>query len=322
MYGSHVSRAAWQFGRNSGGQWRSGRSLISARLKGSIETAALLSPMVGFLLIAAIWPFLHTIILSFSTATGGWAGFSNYLSFRGTWHGLLADRTWWKAVWLALEFTAASVGIEMVLGLLVALLLNVDLPGRAFLRCIVLVPWAVPTVAAAQTWRWVLNDQFGVLNQILLGLGLIDNPVAWLANPSTAFWAIVAVDSWKTTPFVALILLSGLQAVPEELQHAARMDGAGPIARLWHITLPLLLPIMVVAAAFRTIEALAVFDVIYVLTANSPDTLVMASYAQRQLVAFQQRGVGSAAAVVVVLITAAIVVTYLVTQRRQGRANA
>ena len=163
-------------------------------------------------------------------------------------------------------FTLVSVSIETVLGIVVALILNAAFPGRGIMRAIILIPWAIPTVVSAKMWNWMLHDQFGVINDMLLRLGLIAAPITWTANPDTALWAVVMVDVWKTTPFMALLILAALQMLPQDIYEAARVDGVHPVRVFFRVTLPLIRPALLVAVIFRALDALRVFDLIYVLT--------------------------------------------------------
>ena len=194
-------------------------------------------------------------------------------------------------------FAVCSVSLELVLGLAFALLLNAGLRGQGALRAVALVPWAVPTVVAAQVWRWMYHDVHGVVNELLLGLGVIAQPVAWLADPALSLAAVILTDVWKATPFVTLLLLAGLQTIPAPVIAAARLDGAGPLDLLIRIILPLLRPAIVVAVLFRALDALRVFDLIYVMTSNSRATATVSIYTRQALIDFQDLGAGSAAAV-------------------------
>jgi trehalose/maltose transport system permease protein len=180
------------------------------------------------------------------------------------------------------------------------------------------VPWAIPTVVSAKMWDWMLHDVYGVVNAGLLGLGLIAAPIAWTASPDTALLSIVMVDVWKTTPFVALLLLAGLQTIPADVYEAAHIDGATPIQTFWKVTLPLLKPALLVALIFRTLDALRVFDIVYVMTGNNRSTMTMSVYARQQLVDFQDVGYGSAAATLLFAIVALFTVVY-VTAGKVGR---
>jgi trehalose/maltose transport system permease protein len=271
------------------------------------------------LVLVAGWPLARTIWFSLTDASLSnlsdyqFVGLENYLAYYdGEWVGLLTDPDWWRSVWNTVWFTLVSVSMETVLGLVVALILNARFRGRGLVRAIVLVPWAIPTVVSARMWNWMLHDQFGVLNDVLLRLGLIGAPVAWTANPDTALWAVVIVDVWKTTPFMALLILAGLQMLPGELYEAARVDGIHPVRVFFRVTLPLIRPALLVAVMFRALDALRMFDLIYVLTSNSTESMSMSVYARQQLVDFQEVGLGSAASTLIFLIIALLTVAYVV----------
>lgn len=263
-----------------------------------------LAPMVCAVALVAGWPLGRTIWFSFTdarlgeAAAPGFVGFANYAY-------LLADPEWWVAVRNTLVFAVVSVALEVVLGTVIALALNARMRGRGLLRAAMLIPWAIPTVVSAQMWNWMLHDQFGVVNEALLRLGLIAEPLAWTADPDLALWAVIAVDVWKTTPFMALLVLAALQLLPHELYEAAEIDGLGPVGRFFRITLPLIRPALMVAVVFRSLDALRVFDLMYVLTGNSGATASMSVYARQNLVDFQDVGVGSAAATFLFLVIAA-----------------
>nr|WP_211103667.1 sugar ABC transporter permease [Azospirillum argentinense] len=249
------------------------------------------------------WPLFRTVFFSFTDATlatlDGFqgVGLDNYL-----W--LMHDPVWWRAVWNTLVFTVVSVGIETALGLGIALILNAHLPGRGLLRAAVLIPWAIPTVVSAQMWGWMFHDLYGVVNAILMGIGLIAEPRAWTADPDLALPVVIAVDVWKSTPFMALLILAALQMLPRDLYEAARVDGVRPVKVFFRITLPLIRPALMVAVLFRTLDALRVFDLMYVLTGNSRSTMSMSVYARQYLIDFQDVGYGSAAATLLVLVLA------------------
>jgi trehalose/maltose transport system permease protein len=283
---------------------------------------AFIAPMLIVLLLVAGWPLARTIWFSFTDADLNnlndyqFIGFENYLAnYDGEWLGLLTDPDWWHSVWNTIWFAAVSVSIETVLGLAVALILNAAFPGRGLLRAIILIPWAIPTVVSARMWNWMLHDQFGVINDLLMRLGAISTPIAWTANADTALWAVVMVDVWKTTPFMALLILAALQMLPGDIYEAARVDGVHPVRVFFRITLPLIRPALLVAVIFRALDALRVFDLIYVLTANSRDTMSMSVYARQQLVDFQEVGLGSAASTLIFLIIALLIVVTMVLGR-------
>jgi trehalose/maltose transport system permease protein len=180
-----------------------------------------------------------------------------------------------------------------------------------------LVPWAIPTVVAAQMWNWMYNDIFGVFNDLLLRLHVIEQGVPWTTEYPLA--AVSAVDIWKTTPFVALLLLAGLQVIPTELYEAADVDGVGKWHQFWRITVPLLMPAIFVTLIFRTLDALRVFDVFFVFFGSRPDTQTMAIYDQSTIVTVGDVGYGAAISVAIFLIIGIFVVIYTTVMRVQER---
>lgn len=184
------------------------------------------------------------------------------------WLRLWADGRFWQDVAQTLRFAGLSVSLELLLGLALALLLHQPMRRRGLVRALVLLPWALPTTVMALGWRWILNDPYGPLNGLLQALGL---PVyGFLSTPATTWLFTVLADAWKTTPFVALLLLAGLQTIPSDLEEALVLEGASPWQRLRRLTLPLLTPYLVLAVLFRLAQALGVFDLIQVLTGGGP----------------------------------------------------
>jgi trehalose/maltose transport system permease protein len=281
-----------------------------------------LTPMLIILVLAAGWPLLRTIWFGFTDADLSdlskfqFVGLENYLTKEdGKWVGLLADPEWWRSVSNTIRFAVISVALETVLGMIVALVLNASFPGRGIVRAAVLIPWAVPTIVSAKMWGWMLNDQFGIINHALMGLGLISHPLAWIANPDLAMTSVIMVDVWKTTPFMALLLLAALQMLPSDCYEAAKVDGIHPVKVFFKVTLPLIWPAVMVAVIFRTLDALRVFDLIYVLTSNSKDTMSMSMYARQQLVDFQQVGYGSAASTLLFITVGICIILYMAVGR-------
>lgn len=277
-----------------------------------------LAPMLIILAVVAGWPLLRTIFFSFTDANLSdisnyqFIGFENYLVRYGDqWYGLLVDPEWWNAVWNTLVFTITSIIFETILGLIFALVLNASFPGRSLVRAAVLIPWAIPTIVSAKMFSWMLHDQFGIINHMLLSIGLISSPLAWTADPDLALYSVVMVDVWKTTPFMALLILAALQMLPSDCYEAAKVDGIHPVKVFLKVTLPLIRPALMVAIIFRALDALRIFDLIYVLTSNNKDTMSMSVYARQQLVDFQSVGYGSAASTLLFFIIALCVVLYI-----------
>ncbi|NUN48219.1 MAG: sugar ABC transporter permease [Candidatus Brocadiae bacterium] len=182
----------------------------------------------------------------------------------------LRDPAVGRAAWNTCLFAGISVPLELGLGLAFALLLNRDFRGRGLARALAILPWALPTAVMALSWRWIFSDSWGIANDLPRALGLLEEPVPWLGRPGTAMAALIAADVWKTTPFVTLILLAGLQGVPSDLYEAMSLDGAGPVRRFFWVTLPLLRPSIALALVFRLIQALGIFDLVWVLTGGGP----------------------------------------------------
>lgn len=278
----------------------------------------LLLPALAAVALVAIYPLGKTIYYSFTNQEflagiepTKWVGLDNY---RELWH----DSVFRSSVWETIRFTLITVGFEFVLGLIIALVVNSSFKGRGVMRAVMLVPWAIPTVVAAQMWKWMLDDTVGVVNDAGVRLHLISHPYAWISEPSTSLAAVSAVDIWKTTPFVALLLLAGLQVIPRDLYEAADVDGASQLQQFWRITLPLLRPAILVVLIFRTLDALRVFDVFYVFFQNRPDTQTMAIYAQSTIVGDGHVGYGSAISVAIFLIIGLFVVIYVTAMRVTG----
>jgi trehalose/maltose transport system permease protein len=274
-----------------------------------------LAPSLIVILLVAGYPLFRTFQLSLTQTS--MLQFPLKTQFVGllNFKFLLQDAQWWRSVQNTVVFTVSSVAVETVLGLGIAMLVNARFPGRGAMRTAMLIPWAIPTVVSAQMWRWMYNDVYGVINDIMMKLHLIDKPYAWLANPKLMLPAVISVDVWKTTPFMALLLLAGLQTIPNELYEAARVDGATAWQNFVRVTLPLLRPALLVALIFRTLDALRVFDAIYVMTGTTPNTMSMSVYARQQLVDFGLLGYGSAISVGIFFIIGLFVVGYVVSLR-------
>lgn len=288
----------------------------NALSKSKVRSAYLfLAPMLVVLALVAGWPLLRTIWFSMTDARLGNLAAAQFIWFENFWEpdgfGLLQDPNWWNAVWNTLFFAVVSVSLETVLGMIVALALNVQFPGRGWVRAAILIPWAIPTIVSAQMWGWMLHDQFGMINDLFMTLGLISRPVAWTASSDTAMAAVIMVDVWKTTPFMALLILAGLQMLPSDCYEAARVDGVHPVKVFFRVTLPLVYPALMVAVIFRGLDALRIFDLIYVLTSNSRETMTMSVYARQQLVDFQDVGYGSAASTMLFFIIALLTIGYI-----------
>lgn len=229
----------------------------------------LVLPSMVIILVIALYPILKAIFVSFRAIDltlphlgTPFVGLDNYRE-------IFSDSRFWQTMKNTIFFTVISVFLELVLGLSIALLLNRPFAGRGIVRAAVLIPWAVPTVVAAQMWRWIFNDKVGILNHMLNTAGILSESFPWLSSIDTARFCIILADVWKTTPFIVLLLMAGLQLIPEDLYEAAMVDGATGLKRLVFVTLPMLKPIILVALLFRTLDAFRIFDLVYVLTGGA-----------------------------------------------------
>jgi trehalose/maltose transport system permease protein len=256
---------------------RSAQERADARLGLLLATPAI----VTILLIAVIplagtiWDSLFKISLRFENAPRPFVGLDNYGS-------ALGDESLYNALGVTGLVAGVSVAVELVLGMIIALLVNRPFLGRGIVRASVLVPWALTTVVSAKMWAWIYDGRYGVANDLLMRLHLIDAPIIFLVRPEVTIWAMIAAEIWKTTPFMALLLLAGLQLIPGELFEAAALDGASPWQTFWRVTLPIIKPTILVALLFRTIDGVRIFDLPRVLTNGGPgkstETLVIYTY--------------------------------------------
>lgn len=256
------------------------------------------------------WPLAETVRLSFTNAklvgTGGdYVGVANYAK-------MLTGAAFLKTLWTTLWFAIASVSIEMVLGVLAALLLNQNFYGRTPLRALMILPWALPTVVNATLWRLIYNPEYGAMNAFLTQVGLIDTYRSWLGEPASAMWAIILADAWKNFPLVALIALAALQAVPRDTIAASLVDGAGAFRRFRYVTLPHLVGPLMVALVLRTIEAFKVFDIIWIMTRGGPAniTRTLSILVYQEGFSFQRAGSGASLALIVTLIVSLLALAY------------
>jgi|HigsolmetaAR203D_1030402.scaffolds.fasta_scaffold07565_2 ABC-type sugar transport systems, permease components len=271
-----------------------------------------IAPALILLAAVAVYPLMETMRISLhefsllSPADRKFIGFANYAT-------MLRDERFWNSLLNTVLFSFSSVALEFVLGLLLALLMNLPFRWIGAVRAAALVPWAIPTVVSATMWLWMYNDQWGIINVLLDGLGIIDGYQAWLTNPATALPAVIVADVWKTTPFMALLILAGLQMIPKDLYESAAVDGATGLRRFFSITLPMLRSTILVAVLFRTLDSFRVFDLIYVTTMGGPGTAteVTSMYAYKVLFKNLDFGYGSALAMSIMLVVAAVSAIYI-----------
>ncbi|MBP0582044.1 sugar ABC transporter permease [Labrys sp. LIt4] len=282
----------------------------------------LILPLLISLGSVSVYPVVNGVWLSLTntslvTQEDAFVGLANYRT-------LLGDDAFWNAWGHTVLFTAVSTALETVLGLGMALLLYEPFAGRSLVRAAMLVPWAMPTVVTSKMFGWLFDGQHGLINYLLKSVGLIDGNINWYGSVDHALDTIIIADVWKTTPFMALLLLAGLQTVPRSLTEAAKMDGASAWRIFWHVRLPLLLPTLLIAGMFRALDAFRIFDLVYVLTgggpADSTETLSTLSY--KVLFSTLQFGYGSALSTAMFITETLIAIgfgIFIVAQlRRQG----
>jgi len=295
-------------------------------MKGSHRTALLfLLPSFIFVAVFSLFPILESFRLSFYRLilTLPWlgqkmVGWQNYVD-------LAEDPVAMESLVTTLIFVGVTIPLELLLGLGIALVLNDVFHGRGLLRAVVLIPWAIPTVVSSQMWRFIFNDRYGLINFVFFG-GDVSRYLAPLADPHLALVAIMAAEIWKTTPFAALILLAGLQGIPDDLYEAASIDGATAWQKFRHVTVPLIRPAVLLALLFRTIDSLRVFDLVFVTTQGGPadKTNVLQFYGYKKTFAEGMVGYGSAIAVAVFsmsLVFSLAYLRFLKSSRQEGMAK-
>mgnify|MGYP006278345085 FL=1 len=268
----------------------------------------------SFLIIASIvfYPIIRTMWLSLTSYSlaypwrSQFIGLTNYIDF-------FTSKQFWATIGRTAYFTFISTGIELVLGIAIAYLINLHLKGWKLLRAIVIIPWAVPTVVNAIMWKWIYNAEYGALNGLLKSLHIIDKYQTWLSEPWTAMNLVILADVWKCTPFVILIVSAALATINEDLYEAADIDGASGLQRFTYITLPLLKPAIMIALVIRTVEAFKAFDIIYVLTRGGPanGTQIISYLAYLESFSFLNMGRGSALSFIVSIFILILSLVYI-----------
>ncbi len=277
------------------------------------ERAAYSMILPAMLLVAAlgIYPLLETVKLGFydfSLLSGdkNFVGLKNY-------QAILSDPLFRQSVKQTVYFMVCSIGLQMILGVGAAMLLNQEFRGRGFVRALVFLPWAVPTIVNANTWNWIYHASYGALNRLLLKMGLIDGPVIWLGKTDTALNMIILADTWRVLPLYIVLLLAALQTVDPVLIEAAKIDGANSWNRFRNVHLPTLQPTMIVLLVMRTIQTFRVFDIIYVMTQGGPNngTMVVSFYGYYQSFKYLNWGYGSAVSIVISLTVLLLSIVFL-----------
>jgi multiple sugar transport system permease protein len=261
-----------------------------------IPALLVLSLVFVYPIVRAFWLSLFTENLS-TQLQPVFSGLANYSR-------MLGDGRFWQSMGNTTIFTVVSVLLELVLGMGIALVLNQSFRGRGIVRTIAIIPWALPTAIMGLAWTWIFNDQFGVVNDLLQRLGLIQTRISWLGEPTLAMMALIIADVWKTTPFISIILLAGLQSIPQDLYEAHSMDGANPWQSFCQITLPLLMPQILIALLFRFAQAFGIFDLVQVMTGGGPAgaTETVSIYIYSTVMRYLDFGYGAALVVVTFLL--------------------
>lgn len=280
----------------------------------------LLAPALILLALVFAYPILRAFWLSLFDKSLGtqlqpvFSGLDNYVRMAG-------DGRFWQSFWTTILFTTASVVSELILGMGIALVLHQKFFGRSLVRTSALVPWALPTALIGLAWAWIFNDQFGVVNDILRRIGVIDTGINWLGNPTLALIAVIIADVWKTTPFISILLLAGLQSISDDLYEAHALDGANAWQSFWRITVPLLMPQILIAVLFRFAQAFGIFDLIAVMTGGGPGgaTEVVSLYIYSTVMRYLDFGYGAALVVVtfLLLVLAVAIASFLLTHSRK-----
>ena len=291
--------------------------MITTNKQEKLTPWLMLLPALLILGLVFIYPIARAFWLSWFTENLGtqlqpvFSGFDNY-------QRMLGDGRFWQSLGNTSIFTVVSVILELLIGLAVALVLNKSFPGRGVVRTIAIIPWALPTAVMGLAWAWIFNDQYGVVNDILLRLGLIDTGINWLGTPTLAMIALIVADVWKTTPFISIILLAGLQSISQDLYEAHKMDGASPWQSFRQITLPLLMPQILIALLFRFAQSFGIFDLVQVMTGGGPagSTETVSIYIYSTVMRYLDFGYGAALVVVTfILLILAVAIMSLLLKR-------
>lgn len=261
-------------------------------------------PALLLLAMLIAYPVAYTALLSVTDNQGQYVGLENF-------RRVLAARATPIAFWNTLWWVFGSIVFQVVLGVLTAILLNQNFRGRALVRSVTLVPWVVPGIVAATTWAWMLHTEFGIINYMLTAPGLIDEPVGWLTNGSTVMPVMIAINVWKMFPFVAIMVLAGLQSIPNDLYEAARIDGASFWEEVWYVMLPQVRMVIVAVTLLLVIWALNHITIIYAITRGGPANRTLITPIQIFRTAFESVQFNQAAALSVMFFGVAIVVVFI-----------
>ena len=272
----------------------------------------LIAPAIIIILLVIFFPIInalsmsiHKIVLTRPEIGNPFIGLANYLN-------VITSGIFWNAVYNTIVWVGFNLGVQMVAGISIAILLNNKFRGRGYFRGLMLIPWATPSVVAVLSWRWMFDAQFGIINSLMMRIGILESGIAWLGNPSTAMSAVIIESIWKGTPFVMVIILAGLQTIPQELYDAARVDGAGVYKSFKYLTLPLLKPTVMIAATLTIIYTFNNFNSIWLMTEGGPlrstETLTILVYTK----AFRDFNFGEASALGIIILILLLLITLLI----------
>lgn len=260
-------------------------------------------PALLVLAMLIAYPVAYTGVLSVTNDRGDFVGLSNFAA-------VLAPRVTTQALWNTLWWVLGSIVCQVVLGVATAILLNQQFPGRGLLRSVALIPWVIPGIVAATTWAWMFHTEFGIINYMLTGVGVLPEPIGWLTRGTTVLPAMIAINVWKLFPFVAIMVLAGLQSIPNELYEAARVDGAGYWDEIRHVMLPQIRPVIAAVTLLLVIWALNAITIIYAITKGGPANRTLITPIQIFRLAFENVEFNQAAALSVLFFAVVMVIVF------------
>lgn len=267
----------------------------------------MMTPALLVIALVTLFPIGYSVWMSLNSINSTYSGFQFTFNGLKNYQIVFTNQLFWQTLEFTTMYAAVTVVAELILGLLVALALNQPIRGRGLAVAVMLVPWTLITVISAQMWSYIYNGVYGVLNYLLMSVHVIQSPVLWLGSPNLATISMMVADIWKTTPFVTMILLAGLQLIPSELYEAAKIDGASPWTAFWNVTFPLLRPSLGLAALFRILQAFGLFDLPFVLTGGGPGTSTMSIAMLAYKAMFNDGNFGPGTAVAVTTVAMVII---------------
>lgn len=271
----------------------------------------MIAPATAMIVLLGVLPICYVVWLSLSevnpvTMETSFVGLNNYKETLGA-------LDFWKSMGITLYFTVISIALQLVLGVITALLLNQEFRGRWLVRALCLLPWTVPTLVNANLWKWMLNTSYGIINKLLIELNIIDEGIFWLGKPFLTLNCVILVDTWRMLPMVTLMLLAAMQTVSASTLEAAKVDGAGAFARVLHVYLPAIRPMILVVLVLRTIQAFRVFDIIFTMTKGGPDngTMVISFFTYHEIYNYLNYGKGAAIALIILVVMLTLSAVYM-----------